>query len=404
MVEFDKNVKRIEVHVVIGCQDSRDLSEAFLKALDQVTNEQKAEGTLIDFQRFAVAGTFITPELVAELKTLVFSTKAEYYDYEKAWAKEDSNKDEKDRRKIEFFFHINAHGDAHLKEGADRHEHSVHNIEITKGAKTNCGMMQADVVAKEMEELLLAKKPTIAGIKINGKDDIRRLLSELYGFEGSLLDWIKPITDLAQHPLDQKNTLRRYFDADPVTRNMHLHITAGVQNYDTDEYLRVDENSQDSMQFTFLDSVYGRVRENGKGSDHEARITTQKPVIGLFHQSSIHDARKTVYEALFGDPHGAGKVFGASFGDKSSIQTFRPLDRYMLAGLFYGIAHLGIKEWVIMGKNKRGTDMMASRILEGGLAEFIIKHFNVKITKLPLDSVISERISADKKTTFKHKH
>lgn len=393
MDAIDPAVKSIEVHVVIGCQDSRDLSEAFLKALDQGIKEQRAEGVIIDFQRFAVAGTFITPELVAELKTLVFAKKAEYYEYGQAGVK------------IEFFFHINAHGDAHLKKGADRHEHSVDNIEINKSGKTNCGMMHADVVAKEIEELLLNEKPVIGEIKINNHLDIKRMLKEVYGFTGgSIMDWIKPIQNLAEHPLNQKLELRRYFDADPVTRNLHLHITSGVQNYETNEYLRVDKNTQEHMAITFLDTVYERVRSNGRASDHHGRITAQKPVFGLIHQASIHDARKTAYELLKGDSHGAGKVFGASMGDKSSVQDFRPLDRYQLAGMFYGIVHLGIKEWAIMGKNERETNMMASRFQKGGLASFFIKHFDLKIIKLPLDKAISSNIAVDKKTTFKRRH
>ena len=151
---IDAGLKRIEVHVVIGCQDSRDLSEAFLKAQKEMEAEMASNGVLIDFQRFAVAGTFITPELVAELKTMIFAKMAQYYEYVQNGVA------------VEFFFHINAHGDARLKQGADRHEHSVDNIEITKGAKTSCGMMHADTVAREMEELLLSEKPTIAGIKI----------------------------------------------------------------------------------------------------------------------------------------------------------------------------------------------------------------------------------------------
>lgn len=389
---IDPNLKRIEVHVVIGCQDSRDLSEAFLESLNELQAQMKSSGVLIDFPRYAVAGTFITPELVADLKTTIFAKMAEYYEHIQGGIG------------IEFFFHINAHGDARLKQGADRYEHSIRNIEITKGAKTNCGMMHADVVAKEMEELLLSEKPEIRGIKINTKEDIGRLLSELYGFNGSISEWIKPITDLAAHPLEQKKELRRYFDADPVTRKLHLHITAGVQNYETNEYLRVDENTQAGMRTTFPDRVYEKVRERGNGIDHQGRINAQKPVLGLIHQSSIHDARKTAYELLYGNPHGAGKVFGSSLGDKSAIQYFRPLDRYQLAGMFYGIKHLGIKDWAIMGKNERETKMMASRIMQGGLAEFFIKHFNVKIIKLSLDRVISEKIAVAGRKPFKHRH
>ncbi len=392
MVEFDTTVKKVEIHIIIGCADSRDLSEDFLIALKEVKSDMKTRGVLIDDQRMAVAGTFMTPEIMGECKTLIFSKMAEYFEYRSEGVP------------VEFFFHINAHGAAHLKEGADRSEHSAHNINITKNAETNCGMMGASGVAKEIEQLLLREKPIIGDITIHGEADIIKMMKKYYGFNGSVASWLPSIEDLAIHPKNQKEALRSNFDADPVVKNLHIHITAGVQNYETNDYLRVDANRQPYMNVTFLDRVYEKVRNNGKPSDHKGRIAKQKPVLGLFHQTSIVDARKTTYELIKGENHGAGKVFGMGIGDKTAVQDFRPFDRYQVGGFFYGITHLKIKEWVVMGKNQKETDMMVKRLTNGNdpLCSFFIKCFDVKITPLSLDKALSHNDIS--KRMFRHTH
>jgi len=182
---------------------------------------------------------------------------------------------------------------------------------------------------------------------------------------------------------------------------MHIHIKSGVQNYETDEYIRVDANTQPTMKTTFLDRVYEKMRKNGKPVDHEARKSKQVPVLGLFHQTSIHDARKTAYELMKGESHGAGKVFGMGIGDKTAVQDFRSFDRYQVAGFYYGIVHLNIKEWAVMGKNQQETEMMVKRLENDRLCAFFIKHYNVQIRPLSLDSAISRQMGIDKKMPAK---
>lgn len=389
MVVLDNSVKRVEIHVIIGCADARDLSDGFVTALKDVKDDAKKKGTLIDDQRMAVAGTYMTPEIVGECKTMVFSKMAEYFEYRNAGVP------------VEFYIHINAHGDAHLKAGADRLEHSAHNIEITPGAKTNCGMMGASGVSREIEQLLLKEKPTIGDVKINSEADIRKMMKKYYGFDGSAASWLTSIVDLAEHPKAQKEELRRNFDADTTIKNLHIHITAGVQNYETNEYLRVDANKQPHMRVTFLDRVYEKMRKNGKPSDHAGRTSKQDPELGLFHQTSIIDARKTAYELVRGGNHSAGKVFGIGIGDKTAVQDFRPFDRYQIGGFFYATTHLKIKEWVVMGKNQKETDMMVKRLENDKLCSFFAKHFNVTIKPLPLDKAISESLGIDKRIKLK---
>ncbi|MFA6907382.1 MAG: hypothetical protein WC263_00985 [Candidatus Micrarchaeia archaeon] len=371
VAKIEKDVRAIQEHIIIGCSDARDISEAYFHAMDKAIGEYRANGIVVEVERLSVAGTFATRSTIAEIKSKIFQKLSQYYEYDKKGVK------------IEFFIHVNTHGDAHLKDETHRGRHSMHDIEVVPNSVINCGMMGADVVAKEIEQLLLEKKPVLKfrnsvreSIRIDSQEKIKQLLAIFYNFrDGSIVDWIKPIYDLSIHAHAQKEKLRVAFDCDPVLRHLGIHITAGIQNYATNEYLRVDENKYR----TILDEVYETIRENGKPRDDEHRIAKQSPLIGCFHMTDFADARKSAAEYYIGDQFAANQVFAV--GSATLDQHRRPLGAYTIASLFYGRQHLGLDLWPILCNTERQADMGLMRIMSDPLGNRFVKWFDIKLPK-----------------------
>src|SRR3989344_6261474 len=123
MDEKIAEMKEIQVHIIAGCSDSRDISDAFNHAKDKRVEYEKKNGRLIDIQRLSVPGVFATPEIIGEIKTLIFSKMSDYYAHIV------------ERKKpIEFFVHMTSHGAARLKEGRTYGAFSYQDIEVdTRG-------------------------------------------------------------------------------------------------------------------------------------------------------------------------------------------------------------------------------------------------------------------------------
>ena len=363
-------VKRVELHIVIGCADARDISSAFNDALDAQKAQEAVSGTFIDFQRMSVAGTFMTPEIVSELKAHIQEKMKEYYKYYRQGLP------------IEIFVHVNAHGNAVLKEGRTHSGKTYHDIKIEDSA-FNCGMMHAQEVALEMEELLLSNKAVLeyglkgkrTKIRVETEADIETLMRRAYGHNGTIAgNWVKSIVNLCTHPYEQKKILREALDADPTFPNLRIRITAGVQNYQTSDYFRVDGNAHLD---TFLDRVYLRVRKDGQ-PDMAARTSKQKPVLGLFHHPSILQSRATAVQNYFGNErYSAGQVF--AIGSMNLPDYFRTFGPYKSTGFFYGVKHLGLLNWVVMGRTVDETEEMCERILSDPLMSYFVSEFKVKL-------------------------
>jgi hypothetical protein len=363
-------IKNVELHIVIGCADARDISAAFNEALKAQMEQETASGTLIDFQRMSVAGTFMTPEIVAELKAHIQEKMKEYFKYSKQ------------ALPIEIFIHVNAHGNAMLKEGRHYSGKTYHDIKVEDSA-FNCGMMHAQDVAMEMEEMLLSNKAVLefglkgkrTQISVQTEEDIETLMKRAYGHNGTIAgNWVKNIANLCTHPYEQKKALRQALDADPTFANLRIRITAGVQNYQTSDYFRVDGNAHLD---TFLDKVYQRVRKNGQ-PDTAARTSKQKPVLGLFHHSSISQSRATAVKHYFGNEiYSAGQVF--AIGSMNLPDYFRTFGPYKSTGFFYGVKHLGLLNWVVMGRTLDEAEEMRERILSDPLMSYFVREFKVKL-------------------------
>lgn len=396
-----KTPKRIEVHVIIGCSDARDIPQTFFDTLKELKLARWDNGRAhIDVERLSVAGTFVTEGIIAEVKTLILNKVTQYFEYDKKGVP------------LDFYVHVNAHGDATLKEGAKRENHSIQDIQVSEGSKFNCGMMGAHVVAREIEALLLKEKPTLqvgssvrGKIKIRSEDDIRDLLKMAYNFrDGSIIEWIQPIHDLPGHARDQKNKLRAAFDRDPEISHLGVHITAGVQNYRTNDYIRVDGNTEfrradgTRVKSTFFDDVYAELRKRGNGTENEVRVGNHEPKLGLFHMSSIQDARKKAAEHVLGADYAAGQVFaiGSAYLDRHR----RPMEQYQVGGAHYGITHLHLDRWPVLCENEKQTERALSRLDNDPLVGFFMKHYDVK--KIPLDLKAMEL--ADNRQSFPHRN
>lgn len=364
------NVKKIELHIAVGCADARDISAAFNDALSVQIEQKLSEGTLIDFQRMSVAGTFMTPEIIAEIKTHIQDKMREYYDYYKAGFA------------IDIFIHVATHGNAVLRAGRQRSTRSYHDIEVLE-APFNCGMAHAQDLALEIEEMLLSKKAVLEygpkgkrkQLRIETEQDIELLMKQAYGHDGTIAgNWVKSIVNIRTHAYEQKKILRRALDADPAFDNLGIMITAGVKNYNTNEYFRVDGNTHLD---TFLDSVYEVVRSKGQTKD-KAHTGRHNPVLGLFHHSAIQQARAVAVKNFFGsESYSAGQVF--AIGSMNLSDYFRTFGPYKIAGFFFGVKHLGLLEWVVMGRTTKESEEMHERIISDPLMGYFVKDFGVKL-------------------------
>ncbi len=373
---MDSSVKKVELHIAVGCADARDISAAFNNSLREQMDLKMGEGTLIDFQRMSVAGTFMTPEIIAEIKAQIQVKMREYYDYYKSGVP------------IDIFVHVATHGNAVLKAGRSRSTRSYHDIEILE-SPFNCGMARAQEVALEIEEMLLRKKAVLEyglkgkrkQIKMETEQDFENLMKQAYGHDGTIAgNWVKSIVNIRTHAYEQKKVLRRALDSDPTFANLGINITAGVKNYRTNEYFRVDGNTHLN---TFLDSVYESVRLKGLAQD-KAHTDRQNPVLGLFHHSAIQQARATAVKNFYGtESYSAGQVF--AIGSMNLPDYFTTFGPYKIAGFFFGIKHLGLLEWVVMGRTKKETEEMRERILSDPLMGYFVKEFAVNLVAMDAD-------------------
>ncbi|MDE1797941.1 MAG: hypothetical protein KGH63_00860, partial [Candidatus Micrarchaeota archaeon] len=302
-------VRKIEIHIVVGCSDARDVPPVFNAARELELEAQRARGVLIDFQQESVAGVNVTPDAEASLRKLIMARLDYYCQYAKAGTP------------IEIFVHLVDHGDVRLKAGADGSQYSLHEIEVAdEQSVVNCGFRHAEEVAQELEAELLEKQMDFLFTELNGRrrhwqirdgNDIRAMMKQVYEHDGLIAaGWVHSITDFGRHAAEQKAILRHAIDTGPYLRLHSVVITAGVQNFKDNTYFRVDENTH---LVTFLDRVYERMREMikaGWGGGHtETRKVKQAPIIGAFHTSEIVNARQTAITLYKGPEASAAQVF-----------------------------------------------------------------------------------------------
>ena len=132
---------RIETHIIDGCSDSRDIAASYNEAQRELIDAYHENGVLLDFQRISTAGTFVTPELKGEIKSIIFHKIQEYTD--KYWIMP------------VMYIHVASHGNASLREGKTGERFDIDEIQIKKDCTTNCGMLHAREAAKKLQEEIL---------------------------------------------------------------------------------------------------------------------------------------------------------------------------------------------------------------------------------------------------------
>ena len=116
-----------EVHILLGCADARDLSQIHLDAVRHVSAEWRAKGIDVDYHTIRAAGSFVTPDVVMDIKRTIEQELRQSHDV---------------NRPVRFFVHIQSHG--HLTEDSSKEYIShVHDLHIVEGSPLNCGMLKA---------------------------------------------------------------------------------------------------------------------------------------------------------------------------------------------------------------------------------------------------------------------
>ena len=388
-------VKKIEIHILVGCSDARDIPAVFNAAREIELKAQRARGILIDFQHESVAGVFVTPDVEASLRKLIMARLDYFCDY--------SNKGVP----IEIFVHLVDHGDVRLKPGADGTQFSLHEIEVAdEKSVINCGMRHAEDVAQELEAELLEKQVDFLFTELSGRrrhwqirdgNDIRSMMKHVYEHDGLIAaGWVHSIIDFGRHAAEQKAILRHAIDTGPYLRLHNVMITAGVQNFRDNTYYRVDENTH---LITFLDKVYERMREMIKAGWGNGEVKTQlekqAPIIGTFHISEIINARATAIKLYKGKDFMANQVF--AIGGRLLTEYYRPFGAYKIMSFYYGVRHLGLKEWVVIGRNQSEVDMVFARIRNDPIMNYIHKTYDVKLVPIISEGMPAEEPGVEKK-------
>lgn len=385
------HIEKIELHLVIGCADSRDLPTAFHDAVPRLKENYRQNGIHVDFERLSAAGSFITEQIKADIKSTVIKklNSPFYINYLKRMEAQGK------KPALTVFIHITSHGDVRLKDGITLAEHrktySASNLQVLD-SDTNCGMLHATEVGAKLQELLLDRKPTLRfgmpgaekRIKISTEADIEMLLDKAYGHKGIIAgDWIRSIPDLATHPLEMKHELRKESFASDTRFNDRdwIKITAGHINYCTNTYIRSEENHQ--HQDTFYDKLWESVQRAGVGSaESELRTAKQAPLVVLVHRIEAVNARETAIRNYFGrdTKFSAGQVFAIA---STRIDDYSlPLDPYQIAALFYALDNLGIRPVLVMGKERHNIEGILGRLLRDPIAGFLLPELGAKIVPM----------------------
>lgn len=375
-------LRRVEIHVGVGCSDSRDVTVAFNEASELLKKEDLESGVLVEFHRENVGGSFITPETFEGIKRTLIERVNEHR------SKLDTGV------KIAVYVHITAHGDVRFVHDGPSQDDSIrgtiHDLIESHGSSFNCGMMHAADVAESLEREILRNKPILKvgsrKFRLENAKSIEDFMKEAYGVKTMIsAGWVKSINNLRRHALEQKIALENYITSDPSLSHFKVNITAGVQNYQNNSYSRVDGNRDNCD--TFFDRVFKKIKETTV-PDKEQRVLKQEPVLGLFHHSDIDNPRATALALDSGTPFMAGKVF--AIGGKLLADTTRRFGAYDIVSFYYGVMNLGLKRWIILGRDPNESQLMELRLRQDPLMSYIAEAHKVNFVSYHSRGLVSE--------------
>lgn len=250
-------------------------------------------------------------------------------------------------------------------------------------------MLGAAGVSLELERLILRTQPTLTvrGVqrKIASEADIRMLLADVYGYLGAMAgDWIRSIDDLRTHPRLQATVLASAIADDRTLRNVDLMITAGIQDYGQSAYFRVDDRADER---TFWDDVYDELRKQTAALPPEhgeivQRTARQAPKLGLFTTCDFANARSAASDVLASvlgkerEAFGPNQVF--TFASDSFDLPHTPFGPYTVAGFYYAVAHLRLRDFVVLGHDEHQARRILARLDHDPLVRLIATSFDVR--------------------------
>ena len=375
-------MKEKQVHILIGCADARDLNQVQLDAVNHLTAEfRKKRGIDVEMHVIRAAGSFVTPDIVMDIKRTFEKAQRETADL---------------AIPIYYFVHIQTHG--HLTEDSnDSYISHVHELKIVEGSPLNCGMLGASGVGVEIEQMIVEEKPEI---EIRGKrhriyndTKIKFMLGEVYAYDGYLAgDWIFSIDLLRTHPRHQRTILEKAIEHDPELKMLNIQITSGILDYAIHALIRVDDGEPE---VEFWDEVQAYIRKNVQ-NDRKAKdliiaqSEKQKPLAGLLSMADPRQASRITaanyYMKLKGIqqndylPNTVFNMTGTSFDIPHT-----PFGPYVIAGFFYAVKHLHLTDQMVMGYDANQTGRIIQKIKNDPLMNMIVNKFKVNL--MPLNQV-----------------
>ncbi|GAB4329859.1 MAG: hypothetical protein OHK0038_03980 [Flammeovirgaceae bacterium] len=366
------DLKEQEVHILIGCADARDLNQIQIDSILEEVEQFREKNIDVDFHVLRCAGSFITPDVVMDIKRTI----------------ENNQRMTSGHYKItRYYVHIQTHG--HLEGTEKNYISHLYDINIVPNSPLNCGMLDATTVGIELEKLLIEEhlevKTPYSTFKIQNELDLIRLLKEVYAYEGHLAgDWIKSIDKLRTHPREQKSKLEKAIRQDSELNRLGIKITAGIQDYSVHALIRLDGGEP---AVPFWDEVQYNIRR--KCYDHRAELLRQAekqmPLAGLLCMS---DPRRTLrvlaakyYFKIKGIqtsssylPNTIFNISGSGFDLPES-----PFGPYDIAGFFYAVKFLKLTDHLIMGYDKAQTNRMMQKIKNDPIMNLIVNKFEVNL-------------------------
>ena len=364
-----------QVHILIGCADARDLSQVQLDAIKVTSEAYKNNGIDIEYHVVRAAGSFITPDVVMDIKRTI----------------EQAERNVVDLTPLSYFVHIQTH--AHLtKDSNDAYISHVHDLHVVPNSPLNCGMLHASTVGVEIEQMIVEEKPVlvVGGRKITIDNDtkIKELLHYHYAYDGYLAgDWIFSIDLLRTHPRHQRTLLEKAIASDSELKILNLKITCGIMDYSIHSMIRVDDGDPAAP---FWDDVQQYIREHSENERTKEQLLInqaqkQKPLAGLLCMSDPRQSSRMVaaehYLKLKGIqstgqymPNTVFNMSGSSFDIPST-----PFGPYVIAGFFYAVKHLELTDQMVMGYDKEQTNRIMMKIKNDPIMNMIVKKFSVNL-------------------------
>ena len=380
-------MKEKQVHVLIGCADARDLSQVQMDAVKEVTERFKKEGVEVEFHVIRAAGSFVTPDIVMDIKRIF----------------EQSQRSNNHEAPINYYVHIQTHG--HLTEDSnDAYISHVHELKIVDGSPLNCGMLNASSLGVEIEKMIVEAKPVIdlkgGELKITNDTEIKMLLKEVYAYDGYLAgDWITSIDLLRTHPRHQRTLLEKAIARDPELKTLDVQITCGILDYAIHSLIRVDDGDP---VVPFWDTVQAYIRErvsSDRGSKDMLirQSQSQKPLAGLLSMSDPRQSSRSLaakyYMDLRGIEYGGEYLPNTLFnmtGTSFDI-PHTPFGPYVVAGFFFSVRYLGLYDQMVMGYDAEQTGRILRKIKNDPIMNLIVKKFTVNLLPISQSELLARK-------------